>query len=136
MAAEANKALVKRFLDNIWQVEDPNAFIDEICAEDLVFSFPDKRLEGRDQFKRHVADARAALHDGQFAVKTMIAEDDSVAIHGTLSVIHEGEFMGIAATGKRITITETAFFRIADGRIAEVCEDLDALGMMKQIGAI
>ena len=136
MSTEANKVLVKRFLDNIWQVEDPNAFIDGICAEDLVFSFPDRKLEGRDQFKRHVADARAALHDGQVAVKAMIAEGDSVAIHVTLSVTHAGEFMGTAATGKRMAITETAFFRIVDGKIAEVYEDLDALGMMRQIGAI
>ena len=136
MSTEENKALVKRWNEQGYKLEDPTALIDETWAEDVVINRPGMKLEGRDQLKRYVADTKAALHDFQFTVKAMIAEGDSVAIHVTLSVTHAGELMGIAATGKRITITATAILRIVNGKIAEVYEDYDALGMMKQIGAI
>ena len=136
MSTEENKALVKRWLEQGYRLEDPTALIDETWAEDVVINRPGMKLEGRDQLKRYVADTKAALHDSQVTVKAIIAEGDSVAVHVTLSVTHAGEFMGIAATGKRITITATAILRIVNGKIAEVYEDYDALGMMKQIGAI
>ena len=136
MSTEENKALVKRWNEQGYKLEDPTALIDETWAEDVVINRPGMKLEGRDQLKRYVADTKAALHDFQVTVKAIIAEGDSVAIHVTLSVTHAGEFMGIAATGKRITITATAILRIVNGKIAEVYEDYDALGMMKQIGAI
>ena len=136
MSTEENKALVKRWLEQGYRLEDPTALIDETWAEDVVINRPGMKLEGRDQLKRYVADTKAALHDFQFTVKAIIAEGDSVAVHVTLSVIHAGEYMGIAATGKRIAITATAIHRTVNGKIAEVYEDYDALGMMKQIGAI
>ena len=62
--------------------------------------------------------------------------DDSVAYHITFSATHTGGFAGIAATGKRITMTSTAILRIVNGKIAEVYENFDSLGMMKQMGAM
>jgi len=54
----------------------------------------------------------------------------------THSGTHKGEFMGIPPTGKRVSIEETFFFRIAAGKIAEYWGQQDTMGMMQQLGAI
>jgi predicted ester cyclase len=53
----------------------------------------------------------------------------------TFSGTHSGEFMGAPATGKRVTVSGIDIFRVADGRLAELWQSWDQLGMMQQIGA-
>jgi predicted ester cyclase len=57
-------------------------------------------------------------------------------IRWTMSGTHQGELMGIAATGKRMTVTGFDLFRIAGGKIVEMWQDADQLGMLQQLGAI
>jgi predicted ester cyclase len=67
----------------------------------------------------------------------MIGEDDKVVNRWTLHVTHTGEFRGIPATGKRITITGIGIFRFSeDGKVVESWDSLDQLGMLKQLGAL
>jgi predicted ester cyclase len=44
--------------------------------------------------------------------------------------------MGIAPTGKQVTMSGINILRIADGKIVEMWNQEDVLGMMRQIGAI
>ena len=136
MSSEENKALVRRWLDHGWQAEDTVAMMDEIWAEDVVIHYPHVTMDGLDQLKRHVVDTKAALQDPVGTTRVILAEGDKVAYHCTFSATHAGEFMGIAPTGKRITITATGIARVANGKIVEVFENFDSLGLMKQSGAV
>jgi hypothetical protein len=49
---------------------------------------------------------------------------------------HTGEFMGTVGTGERISVVEMGFFRIANGKIAEMWGLLDTMGLLTQIGAM
>jgi predicted ester cyclase len=49
---------------------------------------------------------------------------------------HRGEFMGIAPTGKHVTVTAITIFRVEEGKIAELWNNVDALGLLQQLGAI
>ncbi len=49
---------------------------------------------------------------------------------------HQGQLMGIAPTGKRVTLTEMAISRIVDGKIMETWNNFDALGQLQQLGVI
>ncbi len=77
-----------------------------------------------------------AFPDLRVEVGHLLAEGDLVADHVTVSGTHQEEFMGVAATGKRVTFTGTNINRIADGKIAEHWGNFDNLGMMQQLGAI
>jgi predicted ester cyclase len=66
----------------------------------------------------------------------VIAEDDKVVLRVTAGGTHQGEFQGIPATGRTVTITGMGIARIEDGRIAESWWDFDALGLMQQLGAV
>jgi predicted ester cyclase len=74
--------------------------------------------------------------DIHLRVEDLIAEDDKVVGRTTVTATHQGEFMGVAATGKPVTYNEIFIFRFADGRIAETWGVVDVLSQMKQLGAI
>jgi hypothetical protein len=63
----------------------------------------------------------------------MIAEGDKVAVRWTWSGTHTGEFMGIPATGRRITLTGVSIHRFADDKFVESWASYDGLGMMQQL---
>ena len=49
---------------------------------------------------------------------------------------HQGEFRGIAPTGKRVTVTGIGIFWFSDGKVVESWDNFDQLGMMRQLGVI
>ena len=81
---------------------------------------------------------KTAFSDLHFAIEDMIAERDKVVSRLTITGNNQGEFMGVAATGIPIKITGTWIHRLAENRIVEGIEwgQWDALGMMKQLGAV
>lgn len=66
----------------------------------------------------------------------MLAEGDKVAVRYTGSGTHQGDFAGIPASGKRVTIKGIDMFRMADGKITEEWLNFDQLSMLQQMGAI
>ncbi|MGH3118151.1 MAG: ester cyclase [Gaiellales bacterium] len=55
----------------------------------------------------------------------MTAEGDPVAVRLTSHAMHSGEFMGMPASGKEYTASETHIFRIRDGKVAEHWRDME-----------
>jgi predicted ester cyclase len=77
---------------------------------------------------------RAAFPDLKVVVDLIIAEGDLVSVRWTACGTNTGAGNGIAATGKRVAISGTTFFRFVDGAIAEEWTSGDALGLMRQLG--
>jgi len=77
-----------------------------------------------------------AFPDAQGIVEQMIAEGDRVAVRVTWRGTHMGKWMDIAPTGNKLNITNTAIFRIAEGKLAEIWATTDTLRFMQQLGAI
>jgi predicted ester cyclase len=82
------------------------------------------------------------LHSGfpgfQSTIEDLLtdSEGDKVVLRFTFHGTHQGEFMGIAPTGKQVTMSGIDILRIADSKIEEMWNQEDVLGMMQQIGAI
>lgn len=87
-------------------------------------------------FKQHVVGTRAGFPDAQFTIDDEIAEGDKVVNHWTFCGTHQGEFAGIPSTGKAVTMTGMGIVRIADGKVAEIWDEFDALGLLRQLGVI
>ncbi|EKX64352.1 SnoaL-like polyketide cyclase [Streptomyces ipomoeae 91-03] len=91
---------------------------------------------GMDAFRREVAMWRGGF-DFAFTVEDQIAQGDRVCTRWTWNATHKGEFLGIAATGKKVSMTGTTIHRCtADGKIAEGWWQYDRLGLMSQLGAL
>ena len=67
-------------------------------------------------------------------VEDLIAEDDKVVARWTARCTHQGEFMGVAPTGRQVTMGGTSIYRFADGKLAEEWKHWDALGLFQQLG--
>ena len=78
----------------------------------------------------------AGFPDNRHEVQEMIAEGDKVVVRCTLTGPHEGEFMGIAPTGRSIEVSEIHVYRLEEGKAVEHRVGRDDLGAMRQLGVI
>ncbi len=74
--------------------------------------------------------------DSEHTVEDLLAVGDKVVVRITGKGIHGGEFMGVPPTGKRVSMTGIAIYRIADGKIVEKWGEQDRLGIMQQLGIL
>ncbi len=134
MTTENNRALVRRFYGE--GVHNP-ALFDELLAPTYVLHLPGSPpIAGIEQAKQLMAAYTTAFPDLQLTTEDMVAEGDRVAIRNTWCGTHQGAFQGLPPTGKHVTFSGSDFFRFAGGKIAEQWADLDALGLMQQLGSI
>jgi steroid delta-isomerase-like uncharacterized protein len=77
-----------------------------------------------------------AFPDLRMAEADSVKEGDKVAFRWLLNGTHEGEFMGVAATSKRVEAMGMDIVRVADGEIVEHWGEFDAMGLLRQIGVI
>jgi len=131
---EQNKAVVRRFIDEIFLKGDLDA-VDQLLTDDFRPHTWGPMPPGRDGVKEAIQRVSAGLSDTKMAVEDVIAEGDRVAVRLTSSAVQSGEFMGMPPSGKRYEIGEIHIFRVQDGRIAEHWHQADFMGMMKQLGA-
>jgi steroid delta-isomerase-like uncharacterized protein len=138
MSVEKNKDTFRRYVDEVWKDEKLD-IADEVFAEKYLSHQSDGTgLErGPEDVKKFVTEYRSAFSDIENIVEDMIGEDDRVVNCWTLHVTHTGDFRGIPATGKRITITGIGIFRFSEeGKVVESWDSLDQLGMLQQLGAL
>jgi steroid delta-isomerase-like uncharacterized protein len=135
MSTAANKALVRRFIDEVFLQGRLDA-VDALLTEDFAAHTYGPGPFGRDELKVAVGRVSQGLADVSMTVEAMVAEDDMVAVRLTSSAVQVGAFMGLPPTGKRYEIGEIHLFRVRAGRIAEHWHEADFLGMMRQLGAL
>lgn len=132
MSADENKALVRRYYEELWNRRDP-AVADELFAPGFrLFPDSDPGPEGVKQFYTRLL---TAFPDLWVRVDDLIAaEGNKVVARFALGGTHRGEFLGIPATGKPLAIEEITIWRIADRTIAERWTAVDALAVVQQLG--
>lgn len=136
MTKEANLAATER-----WGAEVASAgnydVLDEILAPDFVDhdAAPDQGpgIEGLKGFFRTM---RSAFPDLKAEPVEICATDDHVAMRYTISGTHQGEFQGVAPTGKSFKVSAMQLARFENGRCVERWGSTDELGMMKQLGIL
>jgi steroid delta-isomerase-like uncharacterized protein len=136
MTTEENKAVVRRFTDEVWNTGNL-AIIDELFASTWVgHDLPPGLAPGREGLKQMVGAFRAAFSDIRATVDDQIADGDAVAWRWTFQGTHSGAFMGIPPTGKTSTLTGISIDRLAGGKFVERWDSADTLGMLQQLGVI
>ena len=119
--SEENKAVVRRLVDELWSQGKIEA-VDELYASGYVdrsAGLPPDITPDREGQKQFVQMFRGAFPDIKGTVEDEIAAGDKVVIRWSAQATHQGDFMGIPGTGKRISITGTSIYRIAGGKIVE-----------------
>jgi steroid delta-isomerase-like uncharacterized protein len=131
-----NKALSIRFNEEV-KNRHRLASIDELLRPEFVNHSPipgfASTREGVKEFFSHFIDA---FPDLSCTVHDMIAEGDRVVDRFTLAGTHRGAFMGIPATGRRVSFDGMHIFSFEKARIVGHWNVLDLLSLMTQLGAI
>jgi steroid delta-isomerase-like uncharacterized protein len=132
---EENKALVRRFVEEIFVRGNADA-VDDLVTEDFVpYTWPHTG-DGRQDLRDAIARVGKGLSNPEFVIEDEIAEGDRVVIRVKSSATQSGEFMGMPASGKRYTVEEIHIFRIRDGKVMAHWHQFDQMGLMKQLGAM
>jgi steroid delta-isomerase-like uncharacterized protein len=136
MSTEDNKALVRRFIEELFNQKNV-AVIDELIDASYLDHTPGTALPpGPEGYRQFASLFLTAFPDSHIAVEDQIAERDKVVSRYTSQGTHKGDFMGIAPTGKSITITGIEINRIASGKIVEGWSNFDMLGLLQQPGVV
>ena len=91
---------------------------------------------GKDGVKFYVNAMRTAFPDLTVKMDPVLADGELEASHVVLSGTHQGEFLGIPASGKNVEFSSVDIIRIEDGKVAEHWGASDTLSLMQQIGAV
>lgn len=136
MPVDENKALVRRSSEELWSKGNV-AVIDELFATNYVLHAPPPGVTpDREGYKQFVRMHHVVFPDFRNTVEDVIAEGDKVALRWTWSGTHKGEYMGIASTGKQVTVAGISILRIEGGKIVEEWDEVDMLGLMQQLGVV
>lgn len=133
-----NRALIRGLVDDVWIARDLDAL--------ERYWTPDARNHAAPPGTPATADALRAYHAGFFealrafddvriAIERQVAEGDLVATQIVLTATHAGEFAGIAATSRRVTLASMRFDRLGGGRIVEHWSVADMAGLIEQLSA-
>jgi predicted ester cyclase len=125
----------RRWFEDLFSRGDLEA-ANEILSADFVDHLPRAEERGLEELKQYVIMYRTPFPDIRDTVEEVVAEGDKVVVRWTSRGIHQGEFMGVAPTGRHATFTGMRLFRIAEKKIAESWVNIDQLGLLEQLGIV
>jgi steroid delta-isomerase-like uncharacterized protein len=132
-----NKAIVRRLYEEVWNKRKLDV-IKEIISPSHALQAPNISGSsiGPEAYKRNVLLFLASYPDLHWTIEDTIAEKDKVVACWTISGTHKGDYMGIPATDKKVSVDGMTIHHIAGGKIMDSYSNWDALGMMQQLGVV
>ena len=137
MSTEQNKSIVRRWIEEGWNKGNV-AVVDQFYTPDVVQHDPGSPapVTSSAALKQYVSVFLTAIPDLHFEIDDLIAEGDKVAWRFTSRGTQTGPLLNLPPTGKSSIVTGMVFFRLTDGKIAEVWVNIDNLGLLQQLGVI
>jgi len=130
LSLEENKAIVRKLIEAMDRGD--LSILDQLCTPDLKVHFMGRELDLA-QIKEAAAAFNAAFPDLRHTIEDLTADEDRVALRARDRAIHRGSYRGIAPTGRSVEFEITVVYRIASGRIAEVWQEMDVEGLLRQL---
>ena len=136
MSVEENKVIARRVYEEVLNQGDLGAVVQLFASNTVDHNPLPGQPEGFEGAKQGFVALRSGFPDIHFAVEDQIAEGDQVVTRWTMRGTHSGVFMGVPPTGREVSITGIAIFRVVDGRVVDRWRGADDLSRMQQIGAL
>ena len=130
------KAVIQRVVQDIFNGQQ-HELVDEFhdlkcCGSDPAIG--NGQTMGTEQFKGLLLTYRQAFPDHTYEILDLLEDGDKVAMRWRVKGTHPGPLGELQPTGKAIEIEGFAICRIADGRIQQVWQQRDHMGLMEQLG--
>jgi steroid delta-isomerase-like uncharacterized protein len=122
MSADENKAGVRRYLTAISGKPKTDSFLSEYVSDP--------------ELRRFIRTFEAGFPRYELKVEDMIAEGDKVVVRATFRGTHQGEILGVPATGKVVTFPVIIIYQLERGKILRHWLTSDTLSLAQQIGSV
>src|SRR5262245_15718029 len=136
MSTEQNKTAARNFIEQGFNQKNPAAlesYFNSNLTDHALPSMLPPGLEGRKMFYSAFV---AAFPDLHLQINELVAEGNKLVTSWTAHGTHQGELMGILATGKSVTVNGIAIDRFENGQSIEHWEVFDQMGLMQQLGIV
>jgi steroid delta-isomerase-like uncharacterized protein len=133
---QSNLAVVRRFFE-VGPSQGDLTAADALLAPDFTLHTPlPTPGPGIAAMNNVITTCRAAFHGLHVTIDDMMADGDRVTCRFTARGIHQGAFMGLPPTGKKIEMTGIEIFRLRDGKIVELWGEANLMGLLQQLGVM
>ena len=133
MSREKNRIIVLKYAQSVWN-ERKYDVADEVVSPE--FKHHSLGYGGPEAIKKDIAGIHSVFPDAEWQFDDTVAEDDKVTLRFTFRGTHEGEFLGIAPTSKRVEINAITIYKFKDEKIIEEWAVLDFYSLLKQLGKV
>jgi len=134
---EAAIAVIRRWCDEGWTKGNVAVAEELIHPNFKVHGAGGQVIEpGIEGLKQLIQQWRTGFPDAVQRVDDIYALGDKVTVRLTWEGTHLGEFMGVPATGRKVSVETIGIDRVVDGKVVEGWGQLDMLGLLTTIGAV
>ena len=128
-----DKAVVRDYLEKAFNGRNPK-ILPELVADDFLdHHIPASFPRGPAGISQWLEVAFTPFPDSRIRIEDMVAENGCVSVRYTFIGTHTGDFMGMAATGRRFSINGMAMARLHDGKLVEWWEVNDVASLTRQL---
>ena len=132
----ANEALVREFYEEVMNGRQFDVLEETHASNYVQHNLPgDRDVKGRDAYEAFLRGFVEAFPDLEVTLEDVVADTELVAVRATYRATHDGELLGVPATGKDVTFRGMVFFRIEDGKIVEGWPQTDMWDLLLQLRA-
>lgn len=136
---EAKRVLASHYFERFYDrttAESAAAAVAELLSPDFVDHSPLFGLPGtRDGFRQAVILINSAFEQ-RYRVTDLFTDGDILVARWTAEARHRGPFLGIQATGRRVSVSGITIYRLLKQAIVEHWEQFDQFGLLTQLGAV
>lgn len=131
-----NEKLVRRFTEQVWNQHNLST-VDDLVADDAVMYdvTRDEEYVGPENVKNFARLYIAAIPDVTVEIDDLLVDGDTVGTRWTLTGTHQGDLMGVPATGNAISVSGFTIDTLDDGEIVERWTLLSLYSLLQQIDA-
>ena len=128
--------LISRHIDG-WNRRDPTTLSLNHAEDGVVLSPMFARVEGRAQIRDSYAALFTSFPDWQMRYDEPIVDGNRIAMPFSVAATHQGEFMGIAGSGRRCAFEGVSLFVLDDNLlIKEERRVYDFTGLLARLGVL
>jgi steroid delta-isomerase-like uncharacterized protein len=136
MTLEENKKFMSNFIEEVINKKNLDA-ADDLVAADFIEHLPfPGQGPGREGLKFAINAMLTGFPDMNWTVQEQIAEGETVVTRFTWTGTHDGAFMGIPATNKKVEVWGVVIDVVRDGLFAESRIIMDTVGLLQQVGVM
>lgn len=134
---QQNINLIKRLFEEVFN-RGNLSLIDELISNNILMHDPasPNPRGGIKAFKDLESNYQRAFPNKKTKIEDIMSADDKVIVRWSCQGIHKGDLQGISATNNQVNVTGISIYKLANGKISEIWQSWDRLGLLEQLGEI